>query len=137
MHLRTHLWTSALTALICYPRAPRQAALLALAGVLIDIDHLILYYFQTGDYSIIGALRYDRYRNRPVTPGDTRPRYGPLRSWLHQPALLLPPIWLLVWRWPALRPVALGVTLHLALDTADFLRHWPICARKPGPHNLS
>ena len=74
MRLGTHLWTSALAGLVCYPRSPGRAALVLAGGVLIDVDHILLYMLQTGDYSLVGALVYDRYRNHPLRPGDTRPR---------------------------------------------------------------
>ena len=118
MRLRTHLITSALTGIALYPRTPRQAALLTLAGVLIDGDHYLLYALRSGDWSLPGAIRYNRRRNQPIRAGDTRPRYGPLRSILHNATLTVPLAWLLSWRWPALRPLAAGLTLHLALDTA-------------------
>lgn len=121
MQFRTHLITSAAAALAVYPRQPQQAAALLLAGVLIDLDHLVVYALQSGDWSISGALRYDRYRHKRIRAGDTRPRYGPLRSWLHRPWLLLPIVWTGATRWPALRPLALGASLHLALDYT----YWP------------
>lgn len=122
MRLRTHMLTAALAGVALHPRSPRRAALVALAGVLVDLDHYLLYALRSGDWSLLGALRYDRRRNRPIRPGDTRPRYGPLRSSFHNAALTVPLLWLLGWRWPALRPVAAGVTLHLALDTTLPLR---------------
>jgi hypothetical protein len=122
VRFRTHLLSSAALGLAVYPRRPFRAALLALAGTLLDLDHLLLYVGQTGDWSVLGALRYDRYRHRRWRPGDARPRYGSLRSWLHRPALVLPPLWMLAWDRPALRPLVLGVSLHLALDHYD----WPL-----------
>jgi hypothetical protein len=124
MHLHTHLWTSTLTALLLYPRKPFQAALFTSAGVVIDLDHFLIYGWRTGDWSLVGALSYNRYRHRTIVPGDTRPRYGKLRSWLHQPLLMLPTIWTLT-RWhSALRPIALGLTLHLALDSVETWLGW-------------
>lgn len=116
MQLHTHLWTSALAALVFYPRQPHYAATLVLSGVFIDLDHLIVYSLRTGDWSITGAVCYDRYRNQRIIPGDTRPRYGVLRSFLHQPLVLLPPVWILAQSQPPLRPAAIGLTLHLVLD---------------------
>jgi hypothetical protein len=118
MRFRTHLLTSALLGLALYPRRPGRAAAVALAGTLVDLDHLLLYGAHTGDWSVAGALRYDRYRHRRRVAGDTRPRYGSLRSWLHAPWLVLPPLWAAAAARPALRPVALGISLHLLLD------HW-------------
>ena len=93
MRFRTHLLTSLAAGLALYPRRPAHAAALVLAGTLIDLDHLLLYALRTGDWSAVGALRYNRYRHYWRQAGDTRPRYGPLRSWLHEPWLVLPPGW--------------------------------------------
>jgi len=106
-----------------YPRRPAHAAALVLAGTLIDLDHLLLYALRTGDWSVVGALRYNRYRHYWRQAGDTRPRYGPLRSWLHTPWLVLPPLWSCAAMYPALRPVALGLSLHLLLDHSYLLIH--------------
>ncbi len=132
MHPRTHFWTSALTAAVVYPRSLRRAALLTMAGVLIDADHLILYALKTGDWSITGALRYNRYRNQPLAPGDTRPRYGSLRSLIHHPLLTLPTIWMLAWHLPMLQPIAWGVSLHLILDHVHLPRYWRIHRQAQG-----
>lgn len=121
MRFYTHLWTSALTAFAVYHQRPLQGAVCTLSGVLIDVDHLIVYGLRTGDWSIAGAFTYDQYRNRRVVPGDTRPRYGGLRSLFHQPLIVLPSIWLLAYYRPVLRPIALGLTLHLMLDNLDLL----------------
>lgn len=121
MQFKSHLAASAALALALYPRRPLSAAALVGAGTLIDLDHLLLYALQTGDWTVSGALRYDRYRHRAPVRGDSRPRYGPLRSLLHEPLLLLPTAWLLARRHPALRPAALGLSLHLLLDYV----YWP------------
>lgn len=121
MRFRTHLIISVATGLLLYPNRPARLAALVAAGTLIDVDHLLRYALQTGDWSVVGALHYDRYRNRGAGPGDTRPRYGSLRSWLHDPVLTLPAAWLLAARRPPLRPLAAGLTLHLLLDHLD----WP------------
>lgn len=102
--------------LTLYWRSPARAALFVVGGVALDLDHLLLYAARSGDWSTAGALRYDRYRHRSPRPGDTRPRYGSLRSILHQPQLTLPLLWLASRAWPELRPLAGGVALHLALD---------------------
>ncbi|RRR65379.1 MAG: hypothetical protein EI684_23355 [Candidatus Viridilinea halotolerans] len=116
MRLRSHLLLSAALGFTLYPRQPGQVLLVVAAGTLVDVDHLILYGLRSGDWSIVGAWRYDCYRHGLIPPGDHRPRYGSLRSWLHQPLLTLPLLGLLVRRWPGLRPVAYGVALHLLLD---------------------
>ena len=122
MRFRTHLIASALAGLVCYPCRPDRALLLTLGGVLIDLDHLALHALRSGDWSPVGALRYNRYRGRRPRPGDARPRYGSLRSILHRPALTLPLVWLAALRRPVLRPFALGLTLHLAMDSPVLLR---------------
>lgn len=124
MRFRSHLLASALTGLALYPRSPRRALALVLAGTLIDVDHLALYVLQTGDWSLSGALHYDRYRHRPGGEGDNRPRYGSLRSPLHEPLLLLPLIWGLASEQAALRPVAYGLSLHLLLDYIEWPRFY-------------
>jgi hypothetical protein len=101
---------------VLYPRSPLRAAAVLLSGTLIDVDHFVLYAFQTGDWSMTGAIIYNRYRHKIGILGDTRPRYRSLRSWLHNPLLLLPPLWAGAARRPSLRPIALGLTLHLLLD---------------------
>jgi hypothetical protein len=123
MRFHTHLLSSLALGLALYRRQPAQLATLVAAGTLIDIDHLLLYGLQTGDWSVVGALRYDRYRNRRAGVGDTRPRYGSLRSWLHNPLLTLPPLWALAVGRPRLRAMALGLSLHLLLDHPDWLQH--------------
>jgi hypothetical protein len=115
MHFRTHALLSAVAGAALYPRSPLRVAALLIGGTLIDVDHFVLYALQTGDWSPAGALVYNRYRNSPGGVGDTRPRYGSLRSWLHNP-LMLPPMWVLAAARPLLRPLAIGLTLHLFLD---------------------
>jgi hypothetical protein len=132
MRLRTHLIASALAGIAIYPRKPGRAALLALAGVAVDLDHFVLYALRSGDWSPIGALSYDRRRGRPIRPGDTRPRYGSLRSVIHRATLTVPLVWLLARRRPALRPIALGITLHLAMDLPLLHFDWRVWRRARG-----
>ncbi|NNJ10091.1 hypothetical protein EKD04_007105 [Chloroflexales bacterium ZM16-3] len=116
MRFRTHAITSAIAGVALYPRSPLRATALLLGGTLLDVDHFLLYALQTGDWSVAGALTYNRYRHDPGIDGDTRPRYGPLRSWLHNPILLLTPGWVAASRHPAIRPIMIGLSLHLLLD---------------------
>lgn len=133
MRFRTHLIASALAGLACYPQRPARALLLTLGGVLIDLDHLALHALRSGDWSPVGALRYNRYRSRRPRAGDQRPRYGSLRSILHRPLLTLPLVWLAALRRPVLRPLALGLTLHLAMDSPRLLRwDWRVWRRAAG-----
>lgn len=132
MRLRTHIISSTLTALALYPREPRRAALLGLSGVLLDVDHYLLYALRSGDWNPIGALRYNAWRHLPRTRRDARRRYGPLRSIFHRPWLTLPLAWGLSARWPALRPAAIGITLHLALDLPYLELDWRVWRRTSG-----
>ncbi len=116
MRFDQHLISSAILAVCLYPRQPISAALFIAGGVLIDLDHLALYISRTGDWSVSGALHYNRYRNRLPQRGDNRPRYGSLRSWLHQPLLVVPALWAFAQHHRWMRPLAAGVTLHLFLD---------------------
>lgn len=121
MRFRTHLLASAIAGVMLFPRKPKAAALVAVSGVAIDFDHYVLYASRSGDWSLLGALRYDgRRRGRPRR-GDTRPRYGPLRSVAHRARLTLPLAWTLAQIFPQLTPVALGLTLHLTMD-----KDWPM-----------
>lgn len=116
-----------------HPRSFRRAFSVALFGVLVDVDHYVLYGLRSGDWNVFGALRYDRRRGRALRPGDTFPRYGSLRSFVHREVLTIPLVWLIAWRWSVLRPMAVGVSLHLALDTALPLRFdWRVWRRARG-----
>ncbi|MGQ9613073.1 MAG: hypothetical protein ACUVSL_08430 [Chloroflexus sp.] len=132
MNLQEHLITSTLLAVSLYPRQPLAAALVIAGGVLVDLDHLALYISRTGDWSISGALHYNRYRHRFPQPGDSRPRYGSLRSRLHHPLIVLPPLWALAQRLPWVRPLAAGVTLHLLLDHIALPFVWNVYLRAGG-----
>jgi hypothetical protein len=132
MRLRTHILTSALLGAALYSRAPRKAALLLAGGVLLDADHYLLYALRSGNWNPITALRYDRWRNQPIRIGDRRRRYGSLRSIFHSARVTLPLVWLLSRRWPQLRPLAIGVTLHLALDTSPLRLDWRVWRRAGG-----
>ena len=70
MRFPTHLLSSLAVGLAVYPRQPLRLAALVAAGTLVDLDHLLLYSLHTGDWSVVGALRYDRYRNRRIKLGD-------------------------------------------------------------------
>jgi hypothetical protein len=123
MRFHTHLWTSALAGMLVYRRRPLRALALTLAGVLIDVDHYVLYARKSGDWTPWGALHYNSYRHRPGGLRDPRPRYGSLRSKAHHPGFGLA-LGLLAWRWHRLRPLALGVALHLALDWSHAPSQW-------------
>jgi hypothetical protein len=132
MRLRTHVLTSALLGATLYHRSPARAALVLLSGVGLDVDHYLLYALRSGDWSPRAALRYDTWRHAPRQPGDTRRRYGALRSPFHDARLTLPVAWGAAWRWPWLRPVAIGLTLHLVLDFPFLRLDWRIWRRSAG-----
>ena len=132
MRLRTHLLAATLAGVALYPRSPRRAALVVLGGVAVDLDHYLLYALRSGDWSLVGALRYDRRRGQPRRPGDTHPRYGALRSVIHHATLTLPLAWAIAGRYPALRPLAAGVTLHLAMDVSPLRFDWRVWRRARG-----
>lgn len=133
MRFRSHLLASAAAGLALYPRSPRKAALVAVSGCVLDVDHYVLYALRSGDWNPLGALRYNRRRTRRIRPGDTRPRYGPLRSVLHRKRLTIPLVWLAGMGLPPLRPVAVGITLHLLLDTPFTLMFdWRVWRRAGG-----
>ena len=117
MRAHIHLLVSAAAGATIYSRSPKRALLLTLAGVLIDVDHYLLYAMRSGDWSLHGALDYERRRHHSPQEGDTRPRYGSLRSIAHQPQLSLPVLGSLSLVWPLFRPILIGVAIHLALDS--------------------
>jgi hypothetical protein len=116
MRFRTHLLIAAAAGAAIYRRQPLRAALVAVGGVALDLDHFVLYALRSGDWNPFGALAYDRRRKRAPRAGDTRPRYGSLRSSLHRVEIALPLLGLLCARRPALLPFAIGMLIHLLLD---------------------
>jgi hypothetical protein len=116
MRYEVHALASAAVGALIYRRNWRKILATTLGGVIIDVDHIVLYAMRSGDWSLDGALRYDRFRHQRIRRGDTRTRYGSLRSVVHQPRFTLPLLALLALAWPRLRPFALGIALHLALD---------------------
>ncbi|HEU5013340.1 MAG TPA: hypothetical protein VFT66_12450 [Roseiflexaceae bacterium] len=133
MRFRAHLLAAAAAGLALYPRSPGKAALVTVAGCILDADHYVLYALRSGDWNPLGALRYNRLRARRIRPGDTRPRYGPLRSMLHRKRLTIPLLWLASGLRPSLQPFAVGVTLHLLLDTPfTLMLDWRVWRRAHG-----
>lgn len=132
VRFRDHVLASAVTGLALYPRSPCRAALTILGGVALDIDHFVLYALRSGDWNPVGGLRYDRRRHKLPRHGDTRPRYGSLRSVAHEPQVTLPLVWLAALLWSPLRPLAVGVTVHLALDLHLPRYNWRVHCRAEG-----
>ena len=129
MRLHTHLATSTMLAAALYRRAPLRAALLIAGGVLLDTDHYLLYALRSGNWNPLAALRYDGWRHAPRAAADTRQRYGSLRSIFHHAWLTLPLVWGISARCQILRPLAIGVTLHLALDAPFKQLDWRVWRR--------
>jgi hypothetical protein len=132
VRFREHFLAAAATGLALYPRSPLRVALTTLGGVALDVDHFLLYALRSGDWNPVGALRYDRWRHRPPRSGDTRPRYGSLRSVAHEPQVTLSLVWLAATLWPPLRPLAVGLTVHLALDLHLPRYNWRVHRRAQG-----
>ncbi len=132
MRLHIHILSSLAAGVTLYRHAPARAALLMLGGVGLDADHYLLYALRSGNWNPLTAWRYDRWRHTARTPSDTRPRYGALRSIFHHAQLTLPIVWGLQGRWPVLRPLAIGVTLHLALDLPFLRFDWRVWRRAAG-----
>lgn len=116
MQFQTHLAAAAAAGVALYRRNPRRALLVAIGGVILDIDHFLLYALRSGDWSLAGALQYERRRHTQIGSGETRPRYGSLRSVLHRQRISIPLLALMALAWPRVRPLAIGIALHLLLD---------------------
>ncbi|HEV7215594.1 MAG TPA: hypothetical protein VGP33_10765 [Chloroflexota bacterium] len=104
-----HAALGAVAALALAPWLRRQSAALWAGSVFIDVDHYAWYVLHCRDLSLSRAYRYFaqiRTGERRLE-GDARPLHGPLNiAWMA----------LLAWRWPAFRPVFLGVLVHSLLD---------------------
>jgi hypothetical protein len=132
MRFKHHLLAGAALGMALYRREPFKIALSMLGSVALDTDHFILYAWRSGDLNPLGAIQYDRRRHKPPRPGDTRPRYGALRSRFHEKRVTLPILALLCMRWPQLRPFALGMTLHLLMDIHPLHFDWRAWQRADG-----
>ena len=99
---------------------PVAAILGFFAGsILIDVDHYLSYVVETGDWSLRRAYEYHRAAYRKPRRGEFHPHWPPLGITKHRflhgtPVLAL--VFLVAWRWPALRPVAWGMLFHRAQD---------------------
>jgi hypothetical protein len=95
LHVALHVVVPGVVALLCFRRRWWQSWLWLLAGLTIDVDHLL------------ADPVYDPLR---CSIG-----FHPLHTW---PALL---VYLLLLLHPRTRVLALGLLIHLALDTGDCL----------------
>ena len=96
-------------ALALAPWLRRQSVAVWAGSVLIDVDHYLWYVVQQRDLSLRRAYRYfvAAKNGESGRGGDARPLHGPINvAWMA----------LLAWRWPAFRPVFVGVLLHSLLD---------------------
>lgn len=107
MRVRDHIAISAAGAALVWPWAGRRALGLGVAGVLIDADHFAWYCMRQRRLSPVAALRFF---NEAAPPQHAATRF------LHSPLALLAAFALAIRR-PRLQPVAVGMALHVALDT--------------------
>lgn len=104
-----HAAYGAAAALVLAPLLGRGSLGLLAGSIFIDVDHYAWYVVHRRDLSLRQAYRYfttirsgERKRE-----GDARPLHGPINvAWMA----------LLAWRWPAFRPIFLGILLHSLLD---------------------
>jgi membrane-bound metal-dependent hydrolase YbcI (DUF457 family) len=105
----SHAVAGAAVALALAPWLRQRSAALWAGSVLIDVDHYVWYVAQRHDLSLRRAYAYFVAAKLGAVDrgGDARPLHGPINvGWMA----------LLAWRWPAFRPVFLGVLLHSLLD---------------------
>jgi hypothetical protein len=103
---------------------PRAVAAFTAAAVLIDADHYLGYIWKTGDLSLARAYAY--YRTRYHVPRSfrfrlrrlLRPNLGVEQGRFLHSAPAIAAVFLVAWRWPALRPVAWGLLFHRLQDEA-------------------
>lgn len=104
-----HAAYGAAAALLLAPWLRRRSLGLLAGSVLIDVDHYAWFVLHRHDVRLRSAYRYFLMvrRGEQKLRGDARPLHGPINvAWMA----------LLAWRWPAVRPIFLGVVLHSVLD---------------------
>ena len=107
MRVRDHLALSAVGAALISPWAGRSALGLLAGGVLIDADHYVWFCLRHRQLSPMAAVRFFSAANPP--------QHQATRA-LHSPAVLVAAFSASAWR-PRLLPVALGMALHVLLDS--------------------
>jgi hypothetical protein len=132
MKPRAHLIASAAVGAMLYQRQPWKAVLVTLGGVLIDVDHYLLFALRSGDWNPYSSVRYNHYRHNHPWRGDHRPRFGSLRSLLHQRAFGFSIAALIAWYAPKLRPLAWALALHLLMDIPRHHFDWQTWQRMRG-----
>lgn len=106
MRVRDHLALGSAGAAVASPWAGASAAGLLAGSVLIDVDHYLWFCLHRRDLSPSAAMRFF---DQPQAPQHAGTRV------LHSPGALLAASALAVAR-PRLRALAVGMTVHVALD---------------------
>jgi hypothetical protein len=106
MRVRDHIALSTATAAIVRPWLGRGVLGLWAGSVLIDADHYLWFSMRQGRANPLAAMRFF---------SDANPPQHPATRALHTPVALAA-FALLGVRQPRLRPIALGMGLHVALD---------------------
>lgn len=110
-----HIAQGTLSAAVLYPHYGEQALLFGLAVVLIDLDHVVEYVLDTGDWTLRGFFIYHEvlYRNLPLN-------YLSLNL-LHTVEFYLVGAWLGRW-YPFLLPIVAGCIFHHLFDLIGLIR---------------
>jgi len=118
MNLKKHLLATGSVAAAMMPYCHGTDILLFAAGsVLIDVDHLILYYVRTGRYDITGMFRYYREdvdKNLHAIPYLGICIFHTVEFFLAVAAISL--------YFPPLHYFLAGLVFHIALDIYDLIR---------------
>lgn len=104
-----HAAAGAVVSLALTPWLGLRSAGVWAGSVFIDVDHYLWYVVHKRDISLPRAYHYflSAHEGTVERGGDARPLHGPLNvTWM----------FLLAWRWPAVRPIFLGVLVHSLLD---------------------
>jgi len=112
MRVRDHILISTAGAALAVPFIGRGAVSLWAGGVLIDADHYVWFCLQQRRLSLPAAVHFFNEAGPP--------QHSATRA-LHAPAALLF-VFLLALRQRRLLPVAVGMSLHVALDTHHLAR---------------
>lgn len=112
MRVRDHILISTASAALAVPFIGRGAVSLWAGGVLIDADHYVWFCLRQRRLSLPAAVQFFSEAGPPQHPATRA---------LHAPAALLL-VFLLAQRQRRLLPVAVGMGLHVALDTHHLAR---------------
>jgi hypothetical protein len=112
VRVRDHVLISTAGAALAAPSLGRGALSLWAGGVLIDADHYAWFCLRHRRLSLQAAVRFFNQADPPQHPATRA---------LHAPAAVLSVV-LIGLGWRRLRPVALGMGLHVALDAYHLAR---------------